>query len=68
MNRGCWMMGNRERLTKFDEQDAVTGWRHVVYWQRGELRRVKRRMSKRARARVRRELRMGEWNHEQPNA
>jgi hypothetical protein len=32
-----------------DEQDAFTGWRHVMFWQRGELRKIKRRASKRER-------------------
>lgn len=32
-----------------DEQDAFTGWRKVLYWQRGELRRIKRRAGKRER-------------------
>jgi hypothetical protein len=32
-----------------DEQDAFTGWRHVMSWQRGELRKIKRRAGKRER-------------------
>ena len=32
-----------------DEQDAFAGWRHVMFWQRGELRKIKRRASKRER-------------------
>lgn len=32
-----------------DEQDAFTGWRYVLRWQRGELRKIKRRASKRER-------------------
>ena len=32
-----------------DEQDAFTKWRHVMFWQRGELRRIKRRSAKRER-------------------
>ena len=32
-----------------DEQDAFSPWRYVLYWQRGELRRIKRRASKRER-------------------
>lgn len=32
-----------------EEYDAFTGWRKFYFWQRGELRKVKRRMSKRER-------------------
>lgn len=32
-----------------DEQDAFTGWRHVLSWRAGELRKIKRRASKRER-------------------
>jgi hypothetical protein len=32
-----------------DEQDAFTGWRHVLHWRRGELRKIKRRAGKRER-------------------
>ena len=31
------------------EQDFLTKWRHVIYSQRGEIRKVKRRYSKRVR-------------------
>ncbi len=32
-----------------EEYDAFTRWRRVLYWQRGELRKIKRRWSKRER-------------------
>ncbi|HET9893729.1 MAG TPA: hypothetical protein VFQ44_02100 [Streptosporangiaceae bacterium] len=32
-----------------DEQDAFTGWRRVMPWHPGQLRKVKRRSSKRER-------------------
>lgn len=32
-----------------DEYDAFTKWRHVLHWQDGELRRIKRRANKRER-------------------
>jgi hypothetical protein len=42
-----------------DDYDAFTGWRRVHFWQRGELRKIKRRASKRDRRRVRTEIRSG---------
>lgn len=30
-------------VTGWDEQDAFTGWRKVLFWQRGELAKTKRR-------------------------
>lgn len=32
-----------------EEQDAFTGWRKVLFWQRGELKRAKRRYHKKER-------------------
>jgi len=32
-----------------DEYDAFTNWRRYVYWQRGELKRIKRKYNKRVR-------------------
>lgn len=50
-----------KRLSKTaEEKDAVTGWRHVLSWRRGELRRVKNRMNRRERREARRELRWHE--------
>lgn len=34
-------MRPRRRRT-WDEQDAFTGWRKYLFWQRGERRRIKR--------------------------
>jgi hypothetical protein len=33
----------------WDEQDAYTGWRKVMFWQKGELKKIKRRTHKRER-------------------
>jgi len=46
------MMGHRG-LKKGDEWDAFTGWRKVLFWQPGELRRIKRRYNKRQRKEAR---------------
>jgi len=46
-----------------EEQDAHTGWRHVMFWQRGELRKVKRRSSKRERRQGRAEIRTQRDDH-----
>ena len=39
-----------------EEQDAFTAWRGVMFWQRGELRRIKRRAAKRDRREARHEI------------
>ena len=39
----------RRVIVGWDEQDAYTGWRRYLFWQRGELRRIKRRTAKRDR-------------------
>lgn len=39
----------RRRKVSWEEQDAFTGWRKVMHWQSGELRKIKRRSSKRER-------------------
>lgn len=40
----------RRRAIDADEQDAASKyWRQRVFWQRGELRKIKRRISKRER-------------------
>jgi hypothetical protein len=54
------MMGHRGVKKGGDEWDAFTSWRRVLYWQAGELRRIKRRYNKRQRKLVRMELR--KWN------
>jgi hypothetical protein len=41
-------MTERIPLT-WDEYDAFTRWRKVLYWQRGELRKIKRGYNKRVR-------------------
>lgn len=40
-----------------DEYDAFTKWRRMYYWQRGELRRIKRQANKRERRIVRNKIR-----------
>lgn len=37
------------RTITTEEQDAYTGWRQVMFWQRGELAKIKRRTHKRER-------------------
>jgi hypothetical protein len=37
------------RAINGDEQDAYTSWRRVMFWQSGELKRIKRRTHKRER-------------------
>lgn len=37
------------RVVGWYENDAHTGWRHVMFWQRGELKKIKRLTSKRER-------------------
>lgn len=50
-----------KRKTKTaDEQDVVSGWRHVLSWRRGETDAVKRRMRRRERHEARHELRRTE--------
>jgi hypothetical protein len=39
-----------------EEQDAFTGWRKVLFWQRGELKRAKRRYHKKERRLGQREI------------
>lgn len=39
----------KRRIHDADEQDAFTGWRKVYRWKPGELRKIKRRASKRER-------------------
>lgn len=36
-------MRENRPVVGWDEQDAFTGWRRVLSWQRGELRKIKRR-------------------------
>ena len=44
----------------WDEQDAYTGWRKVMFWQRGELKKIKRRTHKRERREGKNEIRKEE--------
>jgi hypothetical protein len=44
-------------LQGFPEQDVFTGWRHVLHWQAGVLRKAKRRYHKKERRSGRREIR-----------
>jgi len=50
------MMGHRGEKKGGDEWDAFTSWRRVVFWQRGELKRLKRRYAKRQRKDAKMEL------------
>lgn len=40
-----------------EEQDAYTGWRHVLFWQRHERKRIKRRTHQRERREGKAEIR-----------
>ena len=51
------MMGHREKSIDADELDAFTKWRHYVFWQRGERKRIKRKFNKRVRKAAKMELR-----------
>ena len=48
---------NKRPIKQPEEQDAYTGWRKVLFWQRGELAAVKRRTHKRERQEGKRETR-----------
>jgi len=50
------MMGHREKLKDGDEQDAFTGWRHMMHWRTGALRAIKKRFNKRVRKNARKAL------------
>lgn len=39
----------RRVMPSWEEQDAYTWWRKVYFWQRGELKKIKRRTHKRER-------------------
>lgn len=60
-------MGHREKLKGGDEWDAFTGWRRVVPWSPGALRRVKRRFNRRIRRAVRMGLRRQREDYEADN-
>lgn len=49
----------RVPLKRADEYDAFSSWRRVYHWQRGELRKIKRRLSKRERRTKRKDIQ--EW-------
>lgn len=44
-------------IKSMEEQDAYTGWRKVMFWQRSELAKIKRRTHKRERREGRDEIR-----------
>jgi hypothetical protein len=44
-------------LQSYEEQDAFSGWRKVLFWQPGELRKAKRRYHKKERRQARQEIR-----------
>ncbi len=39
----------RRRIVTGEEQDLYTSWRRVLFWQRGERKKIKRRTHKRER-------------------
>lgn len=41
--------GMARAVRSYEEQSAYTGWRKVMFWQRGELSKIKRRTHKRER-------------------
>jgi hypothetical protein len=49
-------MGHRQRLTGM-EQDALTGWRRVMFWRPGERARIKRGARRRERREAKRAIR-----------
>lgn len=44
-------------LKSGDEYDVFTGWRHVIRWKQGQIRRIKRRYHKRVRKAIKERLR-----------
>lgn len=46
----------RRPIVSWDQEDAFTGWRRVLHWQKGELRKIKRREAKLERRRGREEI------------
>lgn len=46
-----------EHKTTADEFDAFTGWRRLIFWQRGELRKIKQSSHRRDRRAARRDAR-----------
>ncbi len=44
-------------ICNWDEEDAFTGWRHFLKWQRGERQRIKRMANRRDRRKTREMLR-----------
>lgn len=49
-------MTSKRAIRGWEQQDAFTGWRRYMFWQRGELRKIKRRASKRERRQKRLEI------------
>lgn len=47
---------SRRRVVTTDEQDLYTGWRHVLFWQRGERKKIKKRTHRRERREARAEI------------
>ena len=41
--------GRRQLLKGGDEYDVVTGWRRLLIWKKGQIRKAKRSMNKRER-------------------
>jgi hypothetical protein len=50
------MMGHREKLRDGDEYDVFTKWRKIILWARGEVRRIKKRFTRRIRRKVKQVL------------
>lgn len=45
------------KIANWEEEDAYTGWRKLLFWHRGELMHVKRRTHKRERREGKNEIR-----------
>lgn len=57
-------MRQKRILRSWEEQDAFTTWRRYMFWQRGELRKAKRRLSKRERRSKRQDIDEQREDHE----
>lgn len=55
-HKGYEMAKPEHPLKKADEYDIFTSWRRVMFWQRGEIAKVKRRINKRNRQKAKKEI------------
>lgn len=49
----------KRKMHDADEFDAFTGWRHVMHWRPGAIKKIKRRSNKRERREARDNIRRG---------